>query len=734
MAETPRKPSTTRKKAAASKPVPDSGINVREKDLAVINEQRGKTEEQKVLDEMQRRVMYAAEYWKETFLVGQEDVRQTYIEQWPEYAKQKRLASDRPALSLNSLPQYIGTITSNLQQSTIGVKFVQVGGISGEIPGWTDHRMNLNHAEIMSGITRAIEIRSDCAQKYARGGQHAAEAGLGWFLLEIRPDPDDPFVNEIWVQHVRNRWSVLIDIDAIEPDASDMSYAFVSELIPVEEFNVRYPEHASEGKHPLDDYGGWTGEVAGNTEYWGKQHHVRVFDYYRKVKVDKEYIELFHPKTMERIVNRTEDIGIYVDELKQRGFEERQRKKFPEYEVRIIRTLRNKLLTDEYVWPGSRIPIIPVFGREVDLNDKTLFLSLIHYAIEPAQMKNMWASAATERAANLPKDPWILSEEQLGDLSGKWSDMELNNPAYLTYHQIEGTEKPYRITTTNMPVAELSMFQVMAGAIEEAIGIYEANLGKKSNETSGVAIEKRQQAGAGASFGFIYNVATAIRSIGEQFKELIPKVYNDDRLVTIITEEGEAQQFHVNHYITDDETGKKYLYGALSLTRYSVRVDVGPGNVTKREEFWRVVEAIFANQPQIAAVAGDLFIKALNLPYGDALVKRLRATLPDQFLTDQERKAKPPRQPTPEENIETLKLEAEKVKAEGDIAKVQGDIELINLKIQEAKQGLDRASLEAVVGGPEAGSEDMSEQKLLSMMRKVVAGAMREQEKSQKRR
>ena len=729
--------SRPRKPRGPSKEVQDAR---RPKDIP-INDKKdprhssmSQNEKERVLVEMRRRVVEAYEYWEPTHEAGREDVNKSYVDQWDPEVRRRRQAEMRPVISVNGIPQYINNTVAAGQRNTIGVKYVQAGGLEESSPGAIDKQITLSYAQIMSGFARKIEMQSNADTKYIRALQHAVEAGIGWLRVDIHPDMSDPFANEIWLEHVRNRWSVLADPRAVQPDLSDMKFAFVHEMISVAEFAARYPNFYKEGTHPLNDAGGFAGVVGQQQQWWGNEDGVRIFDYYRKEVIDREYVLLIHPETRERLPLRTDEVSNIIDELKERGFEEKGRMKYPTPEVRILRTTRGHVLEEDHHWPGMRIPLVPCVGRQIDFQDSTMFLSQVRYAIEPQEMRNVWASAATEKIMQSPKNPWILPSSALSDdtIRQNWENADEQNPYFLEWDDSENpSQPPFRNNDATMPTSELQMAGFFTNMMQEAMGIYQANLGQRSNETSGVAIQRRQDAGAAAQIGFLFSQAGMVRSVGDILRELIPKVYNDDRLVTIINDEGEDIRFHINHYITDRETGKKTLINSLNLARYDLRVSVGPSSVAQREEFAEVMKVLVGNNPQLMQVGGDLIIRALNIPYGDVLAKRWRTmVLPPSALTEEERRMMPPREPTPEEviakekvNLEQKELQVRNVELEAAKVKADAETKIAQLKLAEANETF-RGNLAQGLAENGNGLQDIDREELEKLMEPIVKRLM----------
>jgi hypothetical protein len=86
--------------------------------------------------------------------------------------------------------------------------------------------------------------------------------------------------------------------------------------------------------------------------------------------------------------------------------------------------------------------------------------------------------------------------------------------------------------------------------MKSIMGIYDASLGARSNETSGKAIMARQREGDVSTFHFIDNLQRlpAIRhtAVASSDRALIPQpMYKDDgRIVRVLGEDGEPEPDH----------------------------------------------------------------------------------------------------------------------------------------------------------------------------------------------
>jgi hypothetical protein len=176
-------------------------------------------------------------------------------------------------------------------------------------------------------------------------------------------------------------------------------------------------------------------------------------------------------------------------------------------------------------------------------------------------------------------------------------------------------------------------------------GIYDAALGAKSNETSGVAIQRRDAQGDTATFVYIDNLEDAIESTGRQLIDLIPHYYDDSRVIRQLGEDGEVEKFvEINKMMPD---GVKW--NDITRGKYDVVVSTGPAYTTRRQEAAENLMKLTQIEG-VAAVGSDILVRAMDIPMGDKLADRLKKMLPpglDEDV-DKERAQQPQaQQPSP---------------------------------------------------------------------------------------
>jgi hypothetical protein len=224
------------------------------------------------------------------------------------------------------------------------------------------------------------------------------------------------------------------------------------------------------------------------------------------------------------------------------------------------------------------------------------------------------------------------------------------------------------------------------------IGLYDASLGARSNETSGKAIQARQREGDVATFHFIDNVSRAIRHTGRILIDLIPKVYDKERVVRVVGEDGTHKAVTINTQQPTPQMGPdgkpavdqkgEAISGIYNLTagKYDLTVTTGPSFTTRREEAAYQMTEFVRAFPDAAPVIGDILAKNLDWPGADEIADRLKAINP---ALKQQQGLPPEVQQMIQQGQDAIKQLTEKVQAlEADKSIDQFNADTERMKVQ----------------------------------------------------
>jgi hypothetical protein len=273
----------------------------------------------------------------------------------------------------------------------------------------------------------------------------------------------------------------------------------------------------------------------------------------------------------------------------------------------------------------------------------------VRNAKDAQRMYNYWVSQEAEMLALAPKAPFIGYGGQFEGYEEKWKTANTTNWPYLevnpdvTDGQGSALPLPQR---AQPPMASSGLLQAKTGASEDiksTTGQYNASLGQGGNERSGKAILARQREGDVGTYHYGDNLTRGVRHIARQLVDLIPKIYDTQRIARVIGEDGETKMAKIN---PDQEEPMREIRNQEGIVidriynpgvgKYDVVATTGPGYATKRQEALEAMGQLLQGNPQLWAVAGDLFVKNMDWPGAQEMAKRFAKTIDPKLISDEE--------------------------------------------------------------------------------------------------
>jgi hypothetical protein len=554
---------------------------------------------------------YAAE--RENWEKAREAQRFYAGEQWPDADKVAREKENRPVIVINRQKAFVRQVTGDVRKDTPVPKFMPAkDGASQEV------------ADILNGLYRNIDQQSNAKAAYVKAVENACQSSIGWIRVDTEYSSDDGFEQDIRIRRLTDPLAVLCDPSAQEPDKSDAEAMFVLDDMAIEAFKKAYP-NASLDPFPSSPSGGMV---------WKTEKTIKVAEYFYRKRVSK---------TLYLLAN-----GDVTDKL-QAPEQPKQTRKVQTEEIWQCIMSGKEILRDPQRWAGKWIPLVPVVGEEVRLDGRTVRSGMVHDTIGPQQVLNYAVTAQVEQAAKAPKNPFWISATQASGYEDDYATLGSSNAAYALYKSDPNAPGPPKRADPIPPNPGLSELVVQSSQhIKDITGIYDASLGAQSNETSGRAILARQREGDTGTYLYIDNLATALRRVGLILLDLIPKIYDTERVVRVLKEDGiDHEMVTVNQEVQaiDPETGAAITktLNDLSIGEYDVTVQTGPSFATRRQEAAQSVTELVRSAPNLMAVAGDIIVKNLDFPGAEEIAKRLERTIPPNIKEDG-----PPTPPPPD--------------------------------------------------------------------------------------
>lgn len=542
--------------------------------------------------------------------------------QWPTRMWNDRQRDERPALTINKTRQHNLNIINDAKMNKPSIKYRAAGnGATAE------------SARIWDGLARHIEYQSNAPAHYDYATTFQVTAGIGYLRVTTDYVDENSFDQEIYITSIADPLTVYIDPDARAPAKEDMRFAFIFEDMPKEVFEQKYPQYKM--------YAGQ--EVLVGERGWLDPDHVRVAEYFEAEDVEDELLLVTSPDGSE--------VPLMLSDLKKVDPKsdliddpQTKRRTVTRRVIHYHFIVGNHVVEEEEkTWVGKTIPIIPVIGEETIIEGRMDRKGHTRALKDPQRMYNYWASAAVEYGALQSKTPWIVGVESVEGFEEYWATANRQNHAYLPYKSVGDDGKPLtppaRIEPPVPSPVALKGMEVANIEMQMVSGQYENQLGQQGNERTGKAIAERQRQGDRATYHFIDNLAVAIRQIGKIILDLVPKIYDTNRVVAILAENNESlevkldpqlQQAHMLELNENNEVIGRVLNPGIG--KYEVMADVGPGYATRREEAFNALTLILTQNPALTSVVGDIMFRAGDFPMAEEAAERLKRMVPPQAL------------------------------------------------------------------------------------------------------
>lgn len=603
------------------------------------------TKDEKLLAEARKRFDKASEAERKQRELAQEDLCFVGGEQWPDQIKNARVATDRPCLTINRLPQFTQQVIGDARQNKPGIKVSPV-----------DDHADIEVAEVYEGLIRNIEAQSRATQAYISGLERAVEGAFGHWRVLTEYSSDDSFEQDIRIKRIKDPFAVFWDPAAREYDKSDAMWCFVSDWLDKDTFSAKYPKQT-----PSD----WLSDYRGLTchEEWVTDSRVRVVEYWVKKPIEKEIALLAD--------------GRVVDYME--GMRAVKIRKVKTHKVCRYLLSGAAVLEEEREFPCKYIPIVSVYGPDQYVDGQFIARSLVRHSKDPQRMYNFWQTAITEKIALAPKSPFLATPRMITGYEQEWNAANRENRAVLLYNPDPEAPGgyPQRQEPAAVNAAEMQQSAQSVDDLKATMGMYDASLGNTGNEQSGKAIMARQREGDTASFSWIDNLAWSIQHTGRILLDMIPRIYDTERVVRVLGADDTPEMVKIN---TWDEGSQRFVYD-LSVGKYDVSVSAGPSYATKRQEASDSMLAFIQAYPDAGPIIGDLIAKNQDWPGADDIAERLKKALPPQFQEDD--------QDDPEAMVANLMSQLQE--AHGQMQMMQEELE----KHQQAEAMLKAANAEA---------------------------------------
>lgn len=593
--------------------------------------------------------------------------------QWDGIGKERR--RNKPRYTINQIAAAINETVGNYRQNRIEIKARPAQDASKE------------EAQTYNGMIRAIISNSDAEIAKDVCFKSITTSGMGGVKVLNQYTDDNPFEQDVAIipsyDALHTYW---FDPMAKHPTAKDGRYCFEESTMSRSEFKSTYPD-AELSTFPEAQYSklqsSW-GCDTGDT--------VRIADYYVK-----EPVTLTKVLLSDGSIILGDDYKDVKDELEEKGIEFVDAKDVETFKVMCYRMSGSEILEEPKEIPSRFLPLIRCLGY-YEWSDSVLhYRGIVRASKDPQRVYNYATSANIEATALKPKDKVLGTNKMFLNHEQKWADLNNSNSNILTY-----TPDPQAPEQRPVPFAGSQATPELIQQAQQAQMDLQSTIGRRApaqqesaQDRSGRAILALQRQDDSVTFELLDNLAQTWEQVATVVMDMVPSVYDQERQVAILNDDGEEEIITINEAIRDEETGKDVKINDTSK-RYRIKASVGPAFETKRTEAVNVLSTLGQN-PQFGALIPDLLAKSLDFPFSDELTKRFRKMLIAQGAVDM----------TEEEKEEQAKMmQTPEGQAQAKAQQEQMQLQMMATQLQLQRAQLENANLEANISNLRAATAE----------------------------
>jgi hypothetical protein len=695
----------------------------------------------KKAEKITQQARIAVEKWREHFKWNIDLYHQmhTFIlgRQWEDDEEDMLLKNNKVPLQFNKLATLINTLLGEQQQNTPQLDIVPTSDCDEET------------AQIRQVIVKDTMLSTDAKRVYQVAAKQSFVGGFGAFLVDTDYIGTKSFDQNIVYRSFKDATRCYWDIGAEHPNKIDgMRCGYISRMTR-QKFRSIYgkdiEEKVKKETGPLNQN---QEEIALSTENqssenpftWSDDNGITLIDdYLRKMVPDTLYKlsngRLLNQAEMDELVESSRDhhmMPVMMENMQEiPGGEIEVEEEFVVEEdfmtlydegmpvriedsksikssIIIHRRIAGEYILEESEFPAEDLPLIFVDqNSHFDKNGKQMCRPFLMDAIDAQRYLNYLGTQCAYLLKVSRWDQWVGSKKNVQSLDTQqhWKDPTVIK-GMLTYDESPSGAKPEQVRPPELSTSLIQQYQRAIDDMYTSSGLYPSRLGQVGNEVSGAAIDARTRQGSYSTFVAFNAINMAITAGGTIVNQMIPRVYDTERIMNLMTPDRGRQNIKINE--AQDEYGEK-IKNDVRKGEFQVILQAGPSYEGQKAEALDSLNLVLKGNPNIFSLIADLYAENLPLMNTIEIKNRLKTLVPPAILEAGKTGQMPQEEQRPSAQDQALMAEVQFKQQ-----KIELEKQALQIKMQEAQAKLEQVQMELEMKKLEVAAQ-LEEQKLRYM-------------------
>ena len=525
-------------------------------------------------------------------------------------------------------------------------------------------------AEIREALVKELIFSSGAKTAYQEAAKQSLLGGFGAYAVLNDYAHENSFDQDIFFTSFKDPTKCYWDISADEINKTDGMHCGWVAYVSRQKFRDEYGKNIEQKIFPDSSTGETEAEVAmatstnmgGSFTTWADENTIALQYHFTKKQQKEMLYKLSNGRTvtqdeLDEIIASSQKINMEM--MQQQMMEAAEQGEMPEdlpqmaeemvtlYDdgepVRIddkkeikkhiirMQKFAGEYLLDESEFPSETLPLVFVDQNSYyDENGKQVCRPFLIDTLDTQKYLNYLSTQSAYILKVSRYDQWYGSKKnvQSQDTQRQWRDPAAMQ-GLLTFDESPNGITPQQVRPPELSQSLLTQYQRAMEDLYTGSGLYPTRMGQQGNETSGAAIDSRTRQGSYPTFTYFNSINRAIAKGGEIVNEMIPKIYDSTRVISLMMTDQGRKNIVINKQM--DEYGEM-IENDIRKGSYQVRLMPGPSYEGQKEQALQSLTMALQANPQLFNMVADLYAENLPLANTIELKNRFKTLVPPEIL------------------------------------------------------------------------------------------------------
>lgn len=571
-------------------------------------------------------------------------------------------------------------------------------------------------AEVREALIKEISLNSNARVVYQTCFQQSAIGGFSAYRVYTDYDSDDSFNQNILIDGFRDPCKCFFDLGAETPCKTDGMFSGFRTTMTRRKFASLY------GKDLESKIGTVTTDITDTdmiSMSFSDETAITVIDYFER----KSKIETLYQLSNSEVVDQKEydsldKIDIEGNELlmhKGDPVTVTDTREVPRYSIKHSKWAGDYKL-ESADFPSEQLPIVFVDQNSYyDKDGKQVTRPFFKDARDSQRYVNYLRTQMAYLIKISRYDQFMVSKMNVrsNDTEQVWRDPAVIQGA-LYYDESPNGNKPEQLHPPELSQSLLLQYQEAAKDIQVTTGMFDTQMGEQGNEVSGAAIDARTRRGNYNTFVPFDSLNRAIACGGSIIDEMIPKVYDSQRSMSLDMKDKGQTKIELNKPMDDYGT---QIQHDMTQGKYKIRLVPGASFEGQKAESLDAMDRVLLKDPELIKLIADLYVENLDMPNNIEMRNRLRTIVPPEIIqAGKTGEPLPPKQPQQDPMIAIKQQE------------LQLKMQQAQMDAQAKQQELQLKEHDLMMRSHQAGVDFSKEIEKIEMQKQAAEAKLQEQE------